>query len=459
MAALAAAGVVVMGGPAHAPQHFILVREVFAGVAASPNAQYVELQMFASGQNFVAGTSVMISDAAGNLVSTFTFTGDVAVGATQSSILVATSDAQTFFGVTPDLTMGSAAIPKEGGKVCFTGSGDCVSWGAYSASSAGVGTPFNAPEGIPAGAAILRRISGGSSATMLDSGDDTNNSAADFAYSQPQPRNNAGTQGEAAGGAFTFAAAPAPVSESAGSATVTVNRVGGTTGAVQVAYSTSDGTATAGADYTDSDGTLSFAAGQTTGAFQVPVLDDAAAEPPESVRLALRNPTGGAVLGDTPDATLTILGSDDTAAPQSKIEKPKHGRSYTPSMIRKLTGSATDGTGSGVAEAEIALRKRLEDGTCRWWNGKRFVRRKCGAKLFVRAKFVVAATAAAGGRISPFNLLPATRSWAYRLSKPLEPSVGTDVRGYTLFSRATDEAGNVETAFELRRNVKRFEVT
>jgi hypothetical protein len=42
--------------PAQAAFHLMLVAEVFPGYASNPNAQYVELQMYFPGQNFVAGT-------------------------------------------------------------------------------------------------------------------------------------------------------------------------------------------------------------------------------------------------------------------------------------------------------------------------------------------------------------------------------------------------------------------
>ena len=43
---------------------------------------------------------------------------------------------------------------------------------------------------------------------------------------------------------------------------------------VTVDYATSNGTATAGADYTATSGTLTISAGSTTGTFNVPVLAD-----------------------------------------------------------------------------------------------------------------------------------------------------------------------------------------
>jgi hypothetical protein len=96
------------------------------------------------------------------------------------------------------------------------------------------------------------------------------------------------------------------VGEGAGSAAITVIRTGPTALAVTVDYATSDGTATAGADYTTRSGTLRFAAGQVSATFSVPIVNDAAHEGAETVTLTLSNPAGGALLGTPASAVLTI---------------------------------------------------------------------------------------------------------------------------------------------------------
>lgn len=99
-------------------------------------------------------------------------------------------------------------------------------------------------------------------------------------------------------------------SETDAGATITVERFGDTSGSVGVSYATSDGTATAGADYTTTSGTLSWADGDAAPkSFSIPVLQDTQAEGNETVNLALSAPTGGATLG-TSAATLTILDDD-----------------------------------------------------------------------------------------------------------------------------------------------------
>jgi cysteine-rich repeat protein len=150
--------------------------------------------MYASGQNLVGGHALTVFNGAGALVGTFTFPGNVAKGNNQSRIMIATSQAQSFFGINADLVM-SASILSAGGKVCWAGTIDCVAWGAYTGSSAGVGTPFNANGGLTSGRAAARRLDISGSATALDAGDDTDNSATDFVFATPAPRNDAGAFG------------------------------------------------------------------------------------------------------------------------------------------------------------------------------------------------------------------------------------------------------------------------
>ena len=81
-------------------------------------------------------------------------------------------------------------------------------------------------------------------------------------------------------------------------------------GQVTVDYATSDGTATAGADYTATDGTLTFEAGEATKTISVPITDDTVEDDGETVNLALSN-ASGAELGDSQAAgTIRDMESD-----------------------------------------------------------------------------------------------------------------------------------------------------
>jgi hypothetical protein len=109
-------------------------------------------------------------------------------------------------------------------------------------------------------------------------------------------------------GAFRFAQSTTTASEQALKAIVTVNRVGGAKGTATVVYSTSNGTALAGSDYTTTSGTLTFLPGEASKTFAVPLVKDGQSEGEESINLTLSSPTGGATLGDPAMATIMIAG-------------------------------------------------------------------------------------------------------------------------------------------------------
>ena len=120
---------------------------------------------------------------------------------------------------------------------------------------------------------------------------------------------------------------------------------------VTVRYATENGTAEAGADFTGTDGVLTFAPGETSLTVGVLVIDDDAAEPVESFSLRLGAPVN-AVLGDA-------LGvgriADDDAAPMLSV--------------LGATASESDGavdfdlTLSAPSGREVAVQIRTEDGT------------------------------------------------------------------------------------------------
>ena len=53
-----------LAAPASASFHLMKVVEIFPGTAAAPNAQYVVLQMYSAGQNFVGGHAVTVFNSA-----------------------------------------------------------------------------------------------------------------------------------------------------------------------------------------------------------------------------------------------------------------------------------------------------------------------------------------------------------------------------------------------------------
>jgi uncharacterized delta-60 repeat protein/uncharacterized repeat protein (TIGR01451 family) len=111
-------------------------------------------------------------------------------------------------------------------------------------------------------------------------------------------------------GTLSFESSAFAVAENGGFATITVVRQGGAAGTVSVNFTTTDGSALAGVDYTATSGVLSFVPGETNKTFVVPVLDDLEVEGDQTVLLTLSNPAGGASLGAVPAAVLSIMDDD-----------------------------------------------------------------------------------------------------------------------------------------------------
>jgi CSLREA domain-containing protein len=121
--------------------------------------------------------------------------------------------------------------------------------------------------------------------------------------------------------------------------TITVERVGGTSGAASVHYATSDGTATAGSDYEAASGDFNWADGVGgSQSFNITVHPDAAYEADETVILTLSSPSGGAIGGTNP-AQLTILNDD---APPATL------------VVTKI-----DDTDDALCDADCSLREAI----------------------------------------------------------------------------------------------------
>jgi len=111
-------------------------------------------------------------------------------------------------------------------------------------------------------------------------------------------------------GILQFSSANYSVNENGGSVTITVNRVGGSSGAISANYTSSDGTATVGSDYTQTTGTLNWDDGDSSEkTFTVPIIDDGNSEGPETFTLSLSDPVSGENLDN---ATVTIQDNDTT---------------------------------------------------------------------------------------------------------------------------------------------------
>jgi hypothetical protein len=190
--AIAAAALMVGAGNAGANFHLTKVREISTG--SSTDTSYVELQAWTAGQNYLGGHTIKLYNGT-SLTHTFTFPSVpvpvVPNGASQSTVLVGDANAPG----TPDFTESGFVLNAAAGAACFDSVPvDCVSWGTGTSASlpGAAGTPASA---LSSGMALTRTIAPGCP-TLLESGDDSDNSAADFALGSPNPRNNSVTPTE-----------------------------------------------------------------------------------------------------------------------------------------------------------------------------------------------------------------------------------------------------------------------
>ena len=126
--------------------------------------------------------------------------------------------------------------------------------------------------------------------------------------------------------------------------------VGGET----VAWATSNGTATAGVDYTAASGIATFAAGATSATLSITVLGDDMAEPDETFVVTLSSPTG-LVLG-SPSASTVTIADDDTAGARSVTiadTSVSEGNGGSKTLTLTLTLSAPAVGGETVAVGDV----------------------------------------------------------------------------------------------------------
>ncbi len=139
--------------------------------------------------------------------------------------------------------------------------------------------------------------------------------------------------------------------------TVTLSKAATT--AVTVGYSTANGTATAGSDYTPTSGTLTFAPGVTSQTVAVKVTGDTAVESDETFTVTLANASGATVSRATATGTIT---NDDVAVKPTvsisdvSVAEGNSGTSnanFTVTLSKAATTAVTVGysTANGTATA------------------------------------------------------------------------------------------------------------
>lgn len=162
-------------------------------------------------------------------------------------------------------------------------------------------------------------------------------------------------------GVIRLSGATYSVTEGTPNVTVTIQRVGGSGGDMTVNYATSNGTATAGSDYTATSGSVTFNAGDTTPKnVTIPIVNNTVAEGAETFNVTLTTPVGSAPLGTPNTAVVTI--TDDDAAGQLALSAATYtvgeaGGTVTVTVTRSGGSTGTVGvsyaTANGTATAGV----------------------------------------------------------------------------------------------------------
>lgn len=219
---------------------------------------------------------------------------------------------------------------------------------------------------------------------------------------------------------------------------LTLVRAGDAQESATISYATVNGTAEAGKDYVAASDEITFSPSQRTKKVTVTLVDNGAIDGDRSFTVGLA-PGDGADVAAPSETVVTILDDDsDSIAPKTRIHLPRHKKTYGPRrFMRAGMHILAQDAGSGVARIWLGIRQKLTTGGCRWWTGSKFITRKCASKRWIA--------------------LPPSEFAVYFFPKKMASSVGTRVKHYTAYSKATDQAGNSE-ALRVGRNIVRFEI-
>lgn len=150
-------------------------------------------------------------------------------------------------------------------------------------------------------------------------------------------------------GVVQFASSVANVNEDAGSVVLTLSRTGGAAGALSLEYVTQDQTAVAGVAYAATYGQLNWASGDLSPkTISVPIVDQKLTSGSQTFTVSLSGVTGGAALGASATATVTI--HDQDAAPAASSIAFSSAQYYTNGSTGnvELTLLRTGGTAGAI---------------------------------------------------------------------------------------------------------------
>ena len=132
------------------------------------------------------------------------------------------------------------------------------------------------------------------------------------------------------------------VSETAGSATITLERGGDLSQRLSVPFSTDDSRADGGVNFTPIDTIVNFAAGSATTTVSIPIVADLNASPAVDIPLVLGSPGGGAVLGAYGVGDLHIEPTEGIVISSTQVPSvAQHGPSSTFTVVLQTVPTAT----------------------------------------------------------------------------------------------------------------------
>jgi len=140
-------------------------------------------------------------------------------------------------------------------------------------------------------------------------------------------------------GQIFFSATNYTVNEGDGTASLTVLRTNGSTGAIHVTYVTVAGTAQPNVNYTYVSNVLTFLDGSTAGTITIPLVDNNLVQGPVSLSVVLSNPDNGATLTVPSSTTLTILDNDTGFAFLNATNFVRETNGVVPIFVQRIGGT------------------------------------------------------------------------------------------------------------------------
>lgn len=149
-------------------------------------------------------------------------------------------------------------------------------------------------------------------------------------------------------GVFAVNAPTYMAAENGATLNITIQRIGGSNGTATVNYGTTNGSATAGSAFQATSGTLTFSSGETSKTVPITIIDNTSIDGNRNFGLAITSPTGGALLGSTTTAIVTIFDNESGT--------------YGPGLLRFSRDTTSVTRSSGTAKI-IVLRTGGAEGT------------------------------------------------------------------------------------------------